>query len=99
MKSQSTSFGDTVVHSLSECHKARYTRNRDDMTVVALEHGWEKLLDCPEMRKNIDIKSAADIVFAFLEDSAILSNTGVVDEHGRIAVLETDEIGGGFQTR
>lgn len=50
MKCQSRRFGACIVHCLSKADKTGHTSQRDDVTMIPLDHAWQELLDGPEVR-------------------------------------------------
>ena len=57
MESQRASFGAIVVDVLRMNAVASHAGDRDDMTMVLLDHCWEEFFDKHEMRNCIDVEN------------------------------------------
>lgn len=72
---------------------ACHTRNRDHMTMILLDHGWQEFSNHPEMRYSIDLESLSDMLFLRTQNGPAWRNAGVVDEDGRITMIFPDFLG------
>lgn len=50
MKGQSRGFGACIAHGLSKTDETGHTSQRDYVTMILLDHAWQKLFNGPEVR-------------------------------------------------
>lgn len=90
VKRKNADFGGRIVIRAGDGNKAGGARDRYDMTVVAPDHGRQKFLDGPEVRHDVHLEGSTDLLLGLVDDRATASDTGVVDQNGRVAVVTSD---------
>lgn len=94
VESQGARFTTAVVGHFADTQKTARTGDGHNMAVVTLNHGRQKLAHCPPMCERVDFEDFSNHRFGLLKNQAFLTDTSVVDEDGRVAVVSPNTVGG-----
>lgn len=90
MESKRTSLRAGIIDILGLYNVTKCTGDRDNMTVIGLNHRWKELFYHREMRDGVDLKCLTDPGFWLVENGRSSCNACIVDNDSWLAMISTD---------
>jgi hypothetical protein len=93
MKCKCACLRTRVIDILRMNQETCHASNRDYMAVISARHVWYEFFNEQEVRDRVYVENSAELGFCFVEDGLVSADSGIVDEHGWLAVGFTDLVG------
>lgn len=96
MHASNGEFTSTIRNQILEAHDAGHRRHSHNMSSISLNHLRQESLEHPEVRHEVDLDDAADLLLGVLEEVVLRHDAGVVDQNRHCSDLG-EHFAAGFQ--